>query len=290
MSLPTIERSATVGQVLSAAAQRLADANVDAPRLVAEALLAHSLDLSRAQILARLDQPLSPGHLASYQTRVDRCESGEPMAYVVGHREFYCLDFAVDPRVLIPRPETELLVETAIEIARARSGPLDITDVGTGSGAIAVALAVHLPAARIIATDISPDAIEVARENARRHAVADRIVFEVGDLLAPLTRPVDLICANLPYVRSGEWNYLAQSVLKHEPRLAFNGGPDGLHLVHRLLIGAPRAIQPGGSIVVEIGGSHGEAALELARDAFPPAHSLIKTDYAGLDRLLVIQT
>jgi len=290
MSLPTLKRSSTVGQVLSAAAQRLADAKVDAPRLVAEALLAHSLDLSRAQILARLDQPLSPGHLASYQTRVERCESGEPMAYVVGHREFYCLDFVVDPRVLIPRPETELLVETAIEIAHVRPGALDIADIGTGSGAIAVALAVHLSTARVIATDISSEAIEVARENARRHTVADRIEFKVGDLLDPLNEPVDLICANLPYVRSREWNHLAKSIRAYEPGLAFNGGPDGLGLVHRLLAGAPRAIRTGGSIAVEIGGSHGEAALELARDAFPTAHSLIKTDYAGLDRLLVIQT
>jgi release factor glutamine methyltransferase len=289
MSVASLERPSTVSQALSSAAQRLASADVDAPRLVAEALLAHTLDLTRAQLLAHPDQTVPPSRLTHYHTLIDRCESGEPFAYVLGHREFYGLDFGVDPRVLIPRPETELLVETAIEIARARSGPLHVADIGTGSGAIAIALAVHLPDARLIAIDISPQAIEVARSNARLHRIVDRIEFRIGDLLAPLREPVDLICANLPYVRSGEWAHLAQSIRRHEPAIAFNGGPDGLGLVHRLLIDAPRVIRSGGSLVLEIGGSQGEAALELARDTFPSARNTIKADYAGLDRLLIIQ-
>jgi release factor glutamine methyltransferase len=283
-----------MGQALRVAARHLADANVDAPGLAAEALLAHSLDLSRAHILARLEQPLSVNQLARYQSLIDRCTSGEPMAYVIGHREFYGLDFLVDPRVLIPRPETELLVELTIATARARAQPggsdYRIADIGTGSGAIAVALAVHLPEAQLIATDLSPAAIEVARENARRHQVADRIEFKVGDLLTPIEDAVDVIVANLPYIRSREWSHLAQSIRGYEPACAFNGGADGLELVHRLLTAAPAAIRRGGSILLEIGAAHGEAALELARDVFAAADLSIQTDYAGLDRALMIRT
>jgi len=277
---------------LHAAAQTLEAVDVDAPRLAAEALLAHALGLSRSRVLARLQQPLAPNQLSDYQTLITRCASGEPLAYILGHREFYALDFSVDPRVLIPRPETELLIDTAIELARARAGDAAyrIADIGTGSGAIAVTLAVHLPHAHLVATDVSPDAITVAAFNASRHNVADRIEFRVGDLLDPLDAPVDLIAANLPYVRSSEWAYLSKSILHHEPALAFNGGSDGLSLVSRLLHSAPRALRPGGSILVEIGAAHGEAALELAHDVFPNADARIRTDYAGLDRLLVVRT
>jgi len=295
MSTPTAaERTSTLGHALRAASKRLAAADVDSPRLAAEALLSHTLDLSRAHLLAHLEQPLSLSHFADYQTLVDRCESGEPLAYVLGHREFYGLDFVVDSRVLIPRPETELLIETAIAIAHARSGTLDreyrIADIGTGSGAIAVTLAAHLPQASIIAIDISPEAIEVACENARRHAVADRIEFKVGDLLTPIDAPVDVVAANLPYVRNAEWAYLSRSIRHYEPEVAFNGGSDGLGLVSQLLDAAPHALRPGGSILMEIGASHGDAAIELARDAFPAADIQVKTDVAGLDRLLVVRT
>ncbi len=287
---------ATLGQTLRVASERLSAARVDAFRLVAETLLSHALGLSRAQLLARLEQPLSFTQLADYQTLVDRCESGEPVAYVLGHREFYGLDFVVDRRVLIPRPETELLIETAIGIARAQQTTVcstyRIADIGAGSGAIAVTLAMHLPQARVIATDISPGAIEVARENANRHAVADRIEFKVGDLLAPIDAPLDLIAANLPYVRNAECVYLARTIRDYEPAVALDGGSDGLGLVRRLLNDAPRVIRPGGSILLEIGASQGEAAIELARDVFAQraAHIEIKTDLAGMDRLLVIQT
>jgi len=288
------ERDSTVGQTLRAASKRLAAAAVDSPRLVAEALLSHTLDLNRARLLARPERPLSLNQRTNYQTLIDRCESGEPLAYVLGHREFYGLDFVVDPRVLIPRPETEVLIETAMVIAQARSATVHseyrIADVGTGSGAIAVTLALHLSHARITATDISPDAIEVARENARRHAVVDRIEFKVGDLLAPIDTPVDLLAANLPYVRSTECAHLTRSIRHYEPAVAFNGGSDGLELVRRLLDNAPRAIQPGGSILMEIGAAHGDAAIELARDTFPAATVQVKADLAGLDRLLVIET
>lgn len=289
----TTEQSVTVGTALHDAAQRLGAARVDAPRLVAEVLLAQTLNVGRAQLLGRLEQTLALEQIDGFQTLVRRSESGEPLAYIQGHREFYALDFLVDPRVLIPRPETELLIETAILIARARpesrTGEYRIADVGTGSGVIAVTLAVHLPFARIVATDISPDAVAVAAENACRHGVSDRIEFRVGDLLAPVDAPIDLLAANLPYVRSKEWQHLALSIRGHEPAIAFNGGTDGLHLVSRLLRAAPRVVRPGGSLLLEVGAAHGEASIELARDCFPQAHIAVAADYAGRDRLLVIQ-
>ncbi|HLF26205.1 MAG TPA: peptide chain release factor N(5)-glutamine methyltransferase [Anaerolineae bacterium] len=291
-ALNAADRTVTVRQALSAAAQQLEAAHVDAPHLAAETLLAHALDFSRTQVLARLEQPMAANQLTHYQTLVDRCESGEPLAYVLGHREFYGLDFQVDPRVLIPRPETELLIETALAIVKAQAGQTacTIADIGTGSGAIAITLALHLPQARLIATDISPEALDVAAENARRHGVAQRIEFKVGDLLTPLQAPVQLITANLPYVRSKEWAHLAHTIREHEPALAFNGGADGLQLVSQLLGEAPRCIQPGGSILLEIGAAQGDAAHELARDFFPTAAIEVKADYAGLDRLLIIST
>ncbi|HET7087912.1 MAG TPA: peptide chain release factor N(5)-glutamine methyltransferase [Anaerolineae bacterium] len=284
----------TVSAALQDAARRLDTARIDAPRIVAEALLAHVLSLVRAQLLARPETPLSLDQLSRYQVLVERCTSGEPLAYVIGHREFYALDFVVDPRVLIPRPETELLVEMAIRIAGARpaagGGEYIIADVGTGSGAIAVTLAVHLPFVRVVATDISPDAIAVASQNARRHGVAERITFKVGNLLESIEPPVDLLAANLPYVRTEEWKHLARPIRDHEPAIALDGGPDGMLVVSRLLHDAPRVMRSGGSILVEIGASQGIAAAELARDSFPDADISVATDHAGLDRLLVVRT
>jgi release factor glutamine methyltransferase len=286
------ERSTTLGQALREACTRLSAAQVDSPQLVAEALLAHTLDVDRARLLARPELPLSHPQLASYQSLVDRCESGEPLAYVLGYREFYGLDFAVDARVLIPRPETELLIDTVLELARSAADPshLWIADIGTGSGAIAVTLAVHLPHAHILATDISPEALDVARHNARRQAVSDRTEFRLGNLLAPIDRPVQLIVANLPYIRDDEWTFLSRTIRNHEPAIAFHGGPDGMALVCRLLNDAPRILAPGGSIVLEIGAAQGDAAVELARDVFTDADIQLKTDLAGRDRLLVVRS
>ncbi len=294
MTATSVDQAVTIGAALQAATRRLDTAGADAPRIVAEALLARTLDLSRAQLLARLHDPLPPDKIDFYEGLIHRCEAGEPLAYVLGRREFYALDFFVDARVLIPRPETELLIETAILIAKARSETpspaYSVADIGTGSGAIAITLAVHLPHAYVIATDISPDAIAVASQNARHHGVSDRVAFRIGDLLEPLDAPVDLLVANLPYVRSKEWEGLAHSIRGFEPAIAFNGGSDGLNMVNRLLGDAPRWVRPGGSVLLEIGASHGEAASELARDYFPDANVAVQADYAGRERLLVIQT
>jgi release factor glutamine methyltransferase len=278
-----------VRDLLSNAMHRLREAHVDAPRLVAEALLAHTLDWTREQLLAHGEHELTRVQQSYYDSLVRRCERGEPFAYVLGRREFYGLDLIVDTRVLIPRPETELVVETALALARGAEPGYRIVDVGSGSGAIAIALAVHLPQAQIIATDISRDAIAVATANAQRHSVSDRVQFIGGDLLAPLDQPVDLIAANLPYVTSSEWSNLSYSIRSFEPSLAFRGGSDGLRLIERLLHDAPRVLKPRGAIVLEIGAEQGAAAGQMARDVFANAHVEVRQDYAGLDRVMIVR-
>jgi len=270
------------------AIDRLTAAEVDAPRLAAEVILAHALDLTRTQLLTQPDAPLTPDQLTRAQRDLDRLVSGEPLAYVVGHREFYGLDLLTDARALIPRPETECLIEHALNVLADHPAPL-IVDVGTGCGAIAVTLAQHLPHATIIATDLSPDALELARENAQRIGVAARIDFRMGSLLEPVTETIDLLAANLPYIDDKDWPYLARTIRGHEPKMAFIGGPDGLDLVRTLLYDAPRVTHSDSVILLEIGAYHGDAVTEIARQTFPRAYIEIKPDYAGLDRLAVIE-
>ena len=282
------DQTLTLREALHAATQCLSEAHVDSPRLAAETILAHAASLDRTRLLARLERPLAADPRRTFQTLVSRCAAGEPLAYVLGHREFYGLDFAVDARVLIPRPETERLVETALEFARSRAPELCVADIGTGSGAIAVSLAAHLPHARIIATDLSRDALDVARVNARRHHAEERIEFRQGDLLSPIDEPIDVLAANLPYVTRAEWLSLPQSIRDYEPELALQGGSDGLDAVRRLLWEAPRIMRPAGLILMEIGATQSRDALDLAQREFPAAAMHVRPDYAGLDRLLVI--
>jgi release factor glutamine methyltransferase len=283
------------GEALAQAATRLRNEGVESPRLDAELLLAHVLDLNRAAILARPDRRLTPKQLTRYRDLVARRAGREPLAYILGHREFYDLDFVLDHRVLIPRPETELLVEHALSIARRMTPEmttsLRIADVGAGSGAIAVTLAVHLSQATVYALDASDGALSIVAENARRAGVADRVHCLQGDLLSPLqeTAPVDLITANLPYVSTAEWLELAPEIRDHEPRAALDGGPDGLDLIRRLLFTAGPHLQPGGAILLEIGASQGAAVTTLAREQFPQACVQLVQDYAGLDRLVVVE-
>ncbi len=283
-----INASSTLNNLKEDAIDRLTHADVDSPRISAEVILAHAISLTRSQLLARSDLKLNPDQLSRFQIDLDRLVKGEPLAYVVGHREFYDLDLITDQRALIPRPETECLVEKAIDLLKAHPHPL-IADIGTGSGAIAVTLAKHLPSAMVIATDLSPDAIDLARSNARKHDVETRLDFRVGNLLQPLSDQVDLLAANLPYVNDKDWPYLARTIRGHEPQMAFTGGPDGLNLIRQLMQDAPRCIKPHGFILMEIGAYHGEEVSLIARQSFPQAKISIEPDYAGLDRLAVIQ-
>jgi release factor glutamine methyltransferase len=278
-----------VRQATREAVQALEGERVDSPRLDAELLLAHALGTNRAWVLAHPERRLTPKELTRFRDLVGRRLGREPLAYITGHREFFGLDLAVDARVLIPRPETELLVEQALALARRLPEPPLIADVGAGSGAIAVALAVHLPAARIYALDQSPDPLAVSAQNARRHGVEGRVVCLEGDLLDPLPETVHIVTANLPYVASEEWESLAPEIRVHEPQAALDGGPGGLEVIRRLLAMAGRHLRPQGAILLEIGAEQGPAARTLAAEHFPQARVDLHQDYAGLDRLLILQ-
>lgn len=281
----------TIHEVLIDAKARFAAVSAS-PGLDAQLLLAEVLDASRAHVLAHPEQVLTGQQAAAYAQLVTRREAGEPVAYLLGRRAFYDREFRVEPAVLIPRPETEHLLEAALDFVKARAAqgsPVTAAvDVGTGSGALAVTLAAHAPQTRVWATDISPDALAIARHNAERNSI--HVTFLEGDLLEPLLAQgerVDLVMANLPYIATDDM--LGLEVSRYEPHLALDGGPDGLDLIRRLLIQAPGAINPGARILLEIGADQGESAVRLARDAFPGCACSVMKDYAGHDRVVILR-
>lgn len=258
----------TVLDVIRWTTSRFEERGVDSPRLDAELLAAHALNIGRVQLYVQHDRPLLPAELTTLRELVKRRQAGESVAYIVGKKEFFGLAFTVDKRVLVPRPDTETLVDEALAFLRAATTepaaestherpPLKVADVGTGSGAIAVAIAKHSTGAWVAATDVSADALALARENAEHHGV--KVTFAQGDLeeaLSPLA-PLDLIVANLPYIPSATIATLAPEV-RAEPALALDGGPDGLTLVRRLISVAPSLLNAGGGLALEIGA--GQAA------------------------------
>ena len=221
------------------------------------------------------------------QRRVQR----EPLAYIVGHKEFFGLEFEVDRDVLIPRPETELLVEQAIQIAHqiAPDGELQVADIGTGSGAIAVSLAVSQPDTTVDAVDWSVEALAVAARNCRRHGVDSRVRLFRGDLLLALPEPVDIVVANLPYIGRSEFATIAPEIRLFEPVEALDGGEEGLDLIRRLLEQAVRQRKPPQVILLEIGATQGQAVLDMAGGIFPGAEVSLLQDYAGLDRIVTVR-
>jgi release factor glutamine methyltransferase len=276
----------TVREALCLANFVLKEAQIETPRLDAEVLLAHHLALTRSQLLARLDFALDPAIEEGYHALVERRRLHEPVAYIVGYKEFYGLEIQVDRRVPIPRPETEILVEVAL--ASARQGRSPVVEVGTGSGAVAVALAVNLPQVEIYATDLSPAALEIAKENCRHHNVLDRIFLLEGDLLEPLSEPVALVVANLPYLSRQELEATPPEVAKYEPRWAFNGGLDGLDHYRRLFAQAPSHLLPRANICLEVGANQAQTINRIAREQFPKARVAVIKDLAGLDRVVFI--
>ncbi|MBN1454395.1 MAG: peptide chain release factor N(5)-glutamine methyltransferase [Anaerolineales bacterium] len=264
----------------------------DTPELDARVLLANILDKPRTWLTAHPETPLTRSQLATVKKAVSRLEAGEPLPYVLGHWEFFGLDLEISADVLIPRPETELMVERAIAWLMAAQERRTIADVGTGSGCIAVAIAKHIPDVKIFATDISRPALEVARRNARRQDVAKRIDFIQCDLLPSHPDPLptdlhfDLICANLPYIPTRTLHKLP--VYGREPRLALDGGADGLDIVRRLLEITPEWLAPNGMILLEIEATQGMAVVSLAYDAFDSAEIHLHKDLAGQDRLVEI--
>lgn len=287
MSSPHSQR---VEQALAWARQVLVRAS-DFEASDARVLLEHVVDVGHADLIAHPDRLLTPEQAAAYRALIDRRAAGVPVAYLTGARAFYARDFVVTPDVLIPRPETEHLVDAALEWAAEQPGPLRIVDVGTGSGVIAVTLAAQLPGARVWATDVSAAALAVTAQNAERHGVTGQITLIQGDLLASLIathQVVDLIAANLPYIPSRDLETLA--VVRFEPSLALDGGPDGLNLIQRLLGQVPAVLTAGGLLLLEIEASQGASVCALAQQALPTAKITILPDYAGHDRIVRIKS
>jgi release factor glutamine methyltransferase len=266
----------------------------ETPELDAQVLLAHVTGKPRSWVMAHPEGQLTPKQRASLDSALQRLESGEPLPHLLGHWEFYGLDFEVSPEVLIPRPETELLVEHALHWLRESPTRRTIADVGTGSGCLAVTLATQVANLQVIATDISWPALQIARRNARRFGVDRRISFVQCDLLPAHPDPLpsdshfDLICANLPYIPTSTLREL--TVFEREPTIALDGGPQGLDLIQRLIDQSAAWLAPGGMILLEIEASQGLAVLSLAYDAFSRAYISLHQDLAGRDRLIEIRT
>lgn len=258
--------------------------------LEAEVLLRHILKYDRARFYASLGESVSAENIEHALSLAERRICHEPLAYITGQREFYGLDFCVTPAVLIPRQETELLVDEALKLAvESKHGNISIADSGTGSGAIAVSVAVNLPHAKVYATDCSTEALEIADINRRKHGVADRIMLLQGDLLAPLPLPVDLIVSNPPYIASDLLPGLPSEV-QREPQLALDGGKEGLEVISRLMKQALPNLNAGGSILIEISPEQLDAVSDLARAHFPDAVFGHQSDLAGLPRCVTIST
>lgn len=274
----------TVRTVLGWTTEYLAKRGIDSPRLTAEMLLAHALKLSRVYLYTDLDRPLVKAERAGFRSLIERRAAGEPTHYLIGSREFYNRSFAVDPRVLIPRPETELLVESVLRSV-PKDGSSQLLDVCTGSGCIAVSLAAERPQASLWATELSTEACEVARANALALKVDQRLKVLQGDLFEPLAPGVrfDAVVSNPPYVSSGEIAGLAAEV-RREPLTALDGGTDGLALLRRIIAGAGSWLKPGGLLALEIGEKQGGAVLDLLQRA-GYADARIEKDLARLDRL-----
>ena len=262
MSTPT-EQPWTVRRVLDWTRGHFDKQQVDDPRLTSELLLSHVLTLPRVKLYMDLDRPLTKDELASYRALIGRRIAGEPTQYLVGHREFYARRFIVDARVLIPRSETELLVEAVLRELK-KDAPSRVLDVCTGSGCIAVTIAAERPQASVWATDLMPGALEVAQKNAEVLQVDARVTFFQGDLFAPVPRGAtfDVIVSNPPYVKTGDLKTLQREV-QREPREALDGGLDGVTLIARVIDGALPRLKPGGLLALEIGEDEGSAVREL---------------------------
>ena len=279
-AVPKVKSSSTIRAALSAARAMLDSA--DMPDLDAQVLLAHSLDIDRAFLFAHPERILSDWECAAFLNAIRRRAAGEPIAYITGAKGFYDINLQVKPAVLIPRPETELLLEEALRLSGERPD-LNVADIGTGSGALAVAIALHQPEATVYATEISRDALAIARGNAERNGVDP--TFLEGDLAEPLIQrriKIDLLMANLPYIATDELASL--EVSRFEPRLALDGGIDGLALIRRLLRQIPAVCRDGAYVLLEIGADQGESVARLVEERLGSRCDIVP-DYAGLDRI-----
>jgi len=283
----------TLAQALQQSARTFSLNGIEDGHLEARILLQHTLKLSPAQLYTQPEQILSREQVKSLQDLVERRLCREPAAYIVGHKEFYGVDLYVDAHVLIPRPETEVLIEAALEFTEgctdhlsSPESPILIADVGTGCGAIAISLALNLPQSKVHATDISPPALEVARLNCEHHNVTEQVILLQGNLLEPVSEPVDLIVANLPYIRNSELANLSPEITDFEPRVALDGGDSGLEQIRRLLKQAERKIRPGGRLLFEIGQGQEKAVASLINHCLPKAEFEFIPDLSGIERAI----
>ena len=271
--------------------RRLAEAGTLEPRLESEVVLTDVLGIPRHRLYAYQDDTIPDEAAETLEKAVQRRLRREPLAYILGHREFYGVDLTVGPGVMVPRPETEMLIERAMLVCmeRMERAGLVVADVGTGSGGIAVNLAMHLPGVRLYATDISADALEVARVNVDKFGLGQRITLLKGDLLEPLPGRVDVIVANLPYIPSARLKGL-QPELAWEPRTALDGGADGMVMLRRLMGQAAGKLAMDGVMLLEIDPGQGEPLRRMTTRLFPGAATSVEKDLAGLDRIFVLES
>jgi release factor glutamine methyltransferase len=280
----------TISRLLTWTRDYFGQSGIESPRLCAEILLAHALQCQRIHLYTRYEQVPGDDDRARFRALVKRAATGYPIAYLTGTKEFFSLTFEVSPDVLIPRPETEILVERTIDLARKSPGELhSILDLGTGSGCIAVSLAKHLPEARVYASDVSPAALQIAQRNAGRHAVAQRIEFRCGSLFEPWeSNPeppaFDIVVCNPPYIATGS-SALDASVRNFEPQVALFAGPDGLDVIRALVAGAPGRLKIGGHLLLEVAFDQAPAVRSLlAAGAWQDI--VIYRDGAGHERVV----
>lgn len=278
----------TIGKLLKWTEQYFGSKGVDSPRLDAEVLLSHVLDKERIYLYVHFDEPLEKDELARYREMIKKRVLRMPVAYIIGSREFMGLPFRVTPAVLIPRPDTEILVQAALDRLKGQEQPL-LADIGTGSGAVCLSLLHYLPELRAMTVDISPEAVAVAQENADALGVADRIAFFTGDLLAPLQGEVfDAIVSNPPYIPDGDIAGLEPEVRTYEPMNALAGGADGLDFYRRLIKEGTPFLRAGGFMAFEAGIHEAAAIAELASAEPVLGKTEILKDYAGIDRVVVL--
>jgi release factor glutamine methyltransferase len=279
----------TIHGRVAGARQQLCDAGISQTEsdLSARLLAQHVLGWTTERFLIDAQTPEPEGFAPQYDTLVARRATREPLAYIVGVREFWGLDLEVSPAVLIPRPSTELIVEAVLDLFPDRSARLDVADICTGCGCVAVAIAHERPAAAVVGTDISPEALEVARRNAGRHGVSDRVTFRHGDLLDVVDGPFDAIVANPPYVVDRAGPALSPEVRDHEPAVALFGGVDGMTLLTRLVADAPARLRPGGSLVFEFGYGQ-DVEIEDLLDQSPELQLVgVRRDLQGIARTAI---
>ena len=273
----------TLKQALTRARGILTANNTEDAPLECELLLMHVLGISRVQLYIDLNRKLGSEQEENLWNLVKRRLSGEPTAYITGHREFYGLDFYVNSSVLIPRPESELLVEKSLNLTQNHAVSA-IAEIGTGCGAIAISLALNLPQVKIYATDVSAPALRVALFNCKKHGVINRICLLQGNMLNPLPEPVDLIIANLPYVKESELSQMR--LASFEPQLALNGGLDGLERIRQLCSQVSSKLRPEGCLLLEIGQRQRQAVITLLHSLFPLARVEVAPDLSGIDRVV----